>query len=310
MSLDQELRENLAAAAEAIVVPPARRAPMESQEVGWARRIVFAAAGAMAVLALIIVPALLVGPPPDDGGTEPTGPVEDTTPHLLDETVPEAFTGPEGPLPSTTAAPGGEPRIIGETATGTHRFTVSAVQTGEDDMPTATLTMNAAPRDARDDVIDELMIGDASMFFWHSVTGTDGLCLLSSSEAESGDSVAVLVLLSPSLGCSEPYLYELSGGTITAKEVSPPDVAHLFVEAWQSGLVPAIETLATPEASVQAADLGAPAEATFNSCVDVAEDGRGTMECTWETAGATLVVLVSGIEPMPAVMDVAYGPGS
>ena len=308
MSLDQELRENLDAAAEAIVVPPARRAPMEPQGVGWARRVVFAAASAFAVLALIIVPALVMGPPLDDVGTDPTGPVEDTTPDLLGETVPETFTGPETTSSSTTVAPGGEPRVIGETATGNHRFTVSAVQTGGDDMPTANLALSATPSEAADDVIDGVVIGDASMFFWHTVTGPDGLCLLSSSEAESGDSVAVLVLLSPSLGCSEPYIYELSGETITPKEVSPPDIANLFVEAWQSGSVPAIESLATAEASIRADDLAAPAEATFNSCVDVAEDGRGTVECTWETAGATLVVLVAGVEPMPAVIDVAYSP--
>lgn len=309
MSLEQKLRENLDAAAEAIVVPPARRAPKETTGIGWARRVVFAAGGAVAVLALIIIPALLVGPPPDDAGTEPTGPVEDTTPDLLDQTVPETFSGPTTTLSATTVAPGGEPRVIGETATDTHRFTVSAVQTGGDDMPTATLALNATPTDAPDDVIDEVMIGDASTFFWHSVTGPDGLCFLSSSEDETGDSVALLVLLSPSLGCSEPYLYEFSGETLTAKDTSPPDVARLFVEAWQGGSVPAVEALATPEASVQAANLAAPAEATFNSCVGVTEDRPGTVECTWETTGATLVVLVSGIEPMPAVMDVTYSSG-
>lgn len=308
MSLEQKLRENLDAAAEAIVVPSARRAPQKTPGIGWARRLVFAAGGAIAVLALIIVPALLVGPPPEDAGTETTGPVEDAAPDLLDETVPETFSGPSTTPPATTVGPDEEPGVIGETMTDDHRFTVSAEQTGEDDMPTATLTLNATPTDAPDDVIDEVMIGDASIFFWHTVTGPEGLCLLSSTQTEAGVSVAVLVLLSPSLGCSEPYLYEMSGETLTAKDTSLPDVANLFVEAWQSGSVPAIEALATPEASAQAADLPAPAETTFNSCGAVAEE-QGIVECTWETTGTTLVVRVSGIEPMPAVMDVAYSPG-
>ncbi|MGH8951660.1 MAG: hypothetical protein ACRDX9_09565 [Acidimicrobiia bacterium] len=309
MSLEQMLRENLDAAAEAIVVPPARRAPLESPGIGWARRLAFATAGAMAVLALILVPALVVGPPPDDPATEPTGPVQDTAPDLLEETVPETFSGPTTTLAGTTTALDGDPRVIGETATGAHRFTVSAAQTGEDDMPTASLSVNATPAETPDDVIDEIMVGDASMFFWHSVTGSDGLCLLSSSEAETGDSVAILVLLSPSLGCSEPYVYELTGETLTPKDISASDIADLFVEAWQSGSVPAIETLATPEAAGQVADMAAPAEATFNSCVDGAEAGRGIAECTWETTGGTLVVAVSGNEPAPVVTDVDYGDG-
>ena len=309
MSLEQMLRENLDAAAEAIVVPPARRVPLESAGIGWARRVAFATAGATAVLALILVPALVVGPPPDDSETEPTGSVEDTAPDLLEETVPEIFSGPTTTLDGTTTAPDGDPRVIGETATGTHRFTVSAAQTGEDDMPTASLSVNATPADTPDDVIDEIMIGDASMFFWHSVTGSDGLCLLSSSEAETGDSVAVLVLLSPSLGCSEPYAYELIGEALTAKDISAPDIASLFVEAWQGVSVPAIETLATPEVAVRVADMAAPAEATFNSCEDLAAAGTGIVECTWETTGGTLVVAVSGNEPGPVVTDVGYGDG-
>ena len=130
MSLEQMLRENLDAAAEAIAVPPARRAPLESAGIGWARWVAFATAGAMAVLALILVPALVVGPPPDDSETEPTGSVEDTAPDLLEETVPEIFSGPTTTLDGTTTAPDGDPRVIGETATSSHRFTVSAAQTG------------------------------------------------------------------------------------------------------------------------------------------------------------------------------------
>jgi hypothetical protein len=72
------------------------------------------------------------------------------------------------------------------------------------------------------------------------------VCLLASWDDAGQDVVAAQVLLGPSLGCSDPYVFELCGGTLETRPAEAADVARMFVDAWRQGSEAAMEILATP----------------------------------------------------------------
>lgn len=297
MSLEQKLRDNLGAAANSLVVPEARPLPVRSGGTGWRHRAGYAISGAVAALVLIIVPALLLG------RREPSE-IDTATPTATDsvvDTTAEPYVAPTASAPGTTIG-FEEEHVLGEASTPTHLFTVKAGRSEETEPSTAVVMLGASTLDG--EPVDQTVVGEASGFFWHSVTGPGGLCLLSASPTPDGASVAVQLLLSSSMGCSEPYLFELGGGLLGPKDTSPEDVARLFVEAWQGGATAAFAGLATPEASDQAAALPPPVEMRFGGC----EGAAGSVYCTWEGAGETLVVQVTSLEHMPVVAQVAGGP--
>ena len=292
MSLEQLLRENLQAAATALEVPPAKRELIASEMKPWRQRIAFAGAGALAILALVLPVFLMSRPQPVD--VEPTNPPGATT-------VPAPFTAAEATAVPTTSAPsttalGGDVFALGSTSTEGHLYTVTAEKSGDSEMPIATVTLAASgPGGASSEVV----VGDTSSFFWHSVSGEGGLCMLTATSAPEAESVGVQVLLSPSLGCSEPYFFSLTGEDLAPKEAEPEDVARLFFDAWTQGADPAIAVLATPEAANQAAAMTPTGQPAFSSC----EGAGGSMYCTWEGVGPGYVVRVSNTESIPMVTE-------
>ncbi len=300
MSLEQKLRDNLGVAANSLVVPEARRMPVRSRGTGWRRRAGYAISGAVAALVLVIVPALLLGRP-EPSGVDPVTPVAGPATDTVVDTTAEQHVAPTASAPVTTIG-FEEESVLGEASTPTHLFTVKAGRTEETEPSTAVVTLGVSTLDG--ETVDQIVVGEPSGFFWHSVTEPGGLCLLSASATPDGASVGVQLLLSSSMGCSEPPLFELGGGSLRPKDTTPEDVARLFVEAWQQGATAAFAGLATPEAADQAAALPRPVEMGFSGC----EGAAGSVYCTWEGAGEALVVQVTSLEPMPVVEQVAIGP--
>lgn len=292
MSLEQLLRENLQAAATALEVPPAKREPIAREAKPWRQRIAFAGAGALAILALL-VPVFLMGrPQPLD--VEPTSPLSATT-------LPAPFTAAEATAVPTTSAPpttavGSDVITLGSTSTEGHIYTVTAEKSDDGEMPMATVTVMASgPGGASSEVV----VGEASSFFWHSVTGEGGLCMLTATSGAEAESVGIQVLLSPSLGCSEPYFFSLTGEELAPQDAEPEDVARLFFDAWLQGADQAIVVLATPEAANQAAAMTPAGQAAFSAC----EGAAGSLYCTWEAVGPEYVVRVSNTESIPMVTE-------
>ena len=292
MSLEQLLRENLQAAATALEVPPAKREPIARTANPWRQRIAFAGAGALAILALL-VPVFLMGRP-QPLNVEPSNPLGATTVPAPSIAVEPAVV-PTTSAPPTTAVTN-EVAALGSTSTEEYLYTVAAEKTGDGEIPTANVTVTATSAGGSS---SDALVGEESSFFWHSVTGEGGLCLLSATSAGGVESVGVQVLLSPSLGCSDPYVFDSSGGDLAPIDPTPEDVARLFFDAWLQGADPAIAVLATPEAANQAAAMAPNGQATFSSC----ERAAGSLYCTWEAAGPVYLVRVSSVEPFPMVTE-------
>jgi hypothetical protein len=93
-------------------------------------------------------------------------------------------------------------------------------------------------------------------------------------------------------------VFELSGNPLAARAAEAVDVATLFVEGWLHGSDLAMEALATPEAAVQAGGIE-PFDVVFQQC----EGAAGSLYCTWEGDGSSIVVRVSTVEALPRVTE-------
>jgi hypothetical protein len=294
MSLEQDLRDNLTAAAAALVVPPTKELSAPRTAPAWRRSLVFALTGVAVVLALAI-PIFLMTAPPED--VEPAGSVPSPSPTSTPTTGPATTTSPTTTptttAPTTTLIPDGT-AVIGGLDTGAYSYVILA-ERGDGEAPTATLTLVASSDGTE---VGRSIIGEAGSFFWHSVSGPGGVCSLTAREEGESEVVAGQLLLSPSLGCSDPYVFELSGNTLAARAAEAVDVATLFVEGWLHGSDLAMEALATPEAAVQAGGIE-PFDVVFQQC----EGAAGSLYCTWEGDGSSIVVRVSTVEALPRVTE-------
>lgn len=302
MSLEQQLREDLSTAADLLVVPPPRVAPSVRKRRQWPTRLAFAGAGALAALALIILPVILRSPgDPSDPGAAVAPPVSPS------DTSVSTFSAPSTSLPpaTTLASAEGPDAVLGETAADGFQVELVAEKTGDADMPTASLFLKTIDEEGAP--VSQVGVGDASGFFWHSVTAEQGVCMFTVLDSGTGVIVAVQPLLSASLGCSDPYLFEMIGGRLVPREPAPEDVARLFVEAWQGEAPRALGLLATPEAVDQAAEIGPPEGLVLRAC----EGAAGTVYCSFAVLDrdGSLVVVAVASQPTPEVSRVTVQNG-
>ncbi|MGH8914965.1 MAG: hypothetical protein ACRDZM_10675 [Acidimicrobiia bacterium] len=295
MRLEQDLRDNLQAAAAALAVPEPSNAPQPKTTPGWRRPLAFAAAGAVAALALVVVPTLIIGPPSPSGTT--------LTP-LGATSVDPSTTGTRPASTTTVVDP--DRVVMADEPSGDYRLLLVADRDPtEVDPPVATVRLSVL--DGGDEA-SEVVVGEKGSFFWHSVSAPGGLCQFSTTSIDGGVRVAAQILLSPSLGCSEPYLFDLdpADASLSPVDLTAEDVAQLFVKAWLSGSEGAMESLAGPNALAQAdaIDIGVPSGAA------VCEGTAGSLYCTWEAAEGRLVVRVSTADVPPRVEEVRLEPGA
>jgi hypothetical protein len=285
MSLEQKLRDNLEAAARALIVPETKRAPLQKPARGWAHGLRFALAGAAAVVALA-VPALILL----SGGTSPENRGALTTPSTGDAGSPGGDTSV--PPTSTTLTPDTtidleSQMVLEEITVGDHRLTLTASRHDEEEPPTATVTLTVTSKDGGE-ITDDAVVGSPAGFFWFTLTGSDAMCEFTSEPVPDGSEVSVQLLLSPSLGCSEPYQFELIAGELTPSPQSPDEVARQFVAAWEAGDREAMSELADSRALGQAEAVSTPVNPVFSYC----EGAAGSTYCTFEVSGGELVVRV------------------
>lgn len=302
MSIEQKLRDNLEAAADALIVPEPRRSPAPTHAPHWRHGLRFALAGAAAVLALAI-PALILwsgGSPSYDVGAPTTDSpaVVGSTGQVT--TLPEPSTTPS----TDTTTPVEERAALAEITVGDYELALTAERADEDevDPPTATVTLRATPVGA-DRATDEIVVGTYAGFFWHPVTGSEAVCEFSAEPTADGADVEVQILLSPSLGCSQPFEFVLTSGELSPGEQAPEDVALAFVSAWQAGDEELMSELSDPNATGQAGDLPRPIDPVYSYC----EGAAGSTYCTFEDNGGELVVRVRN-EPPARVIELIFEP--
>jgi hypothetical protein len=289
MSLEQKLRDNLEAAGRALIVPDTKRAHLPKPARVWSHGLRFALAGAATVVVLA-VPALILlsgGTSPDDRGvstTPTTGDIESTG----DDTSPTSTTL----KPDTTIIVESQV-VLDEIAVGDYRLTLTARRLDEEEPPTATVSMRVTSK-ADGEITDEAVVGSPGGFFWFTLTGSDAVCEFRSELTPDGAAeVSVQLLLSPSLGCSDPYPFALSAGELTPAPQSPDEVARQFVAAWEAGDQEMMSELADSQAMAQTEVVPVPVKPMFSYC----EGAAGSTYCTFEVSGGELVVRVRNESP-------------
>jgi hypothetical protein len=174
---------------------------------------------------------------------------------------------------------------------------------GESVPPTSTLVLLASDRETGE-TVSEVTIAEPGMFFWNTVTGPGPICSLDATSSPKGDRVAIQVLLSPSLGCSDVYVFEHAEAVLAPVETSAEDVAQLFVEAWRQQSDSALASLASEAIVKQVSEVDLVAAPTLIGC----EGAAGSVYCTWEADIGDLTVRVSNLEPPPVVLEVTVDP--
>ena len=297
MTLEQKLRDNLEAAAEALVVPDAKQARVASPVLSWRGGFGYAAAGAAAALALAI-PALLLWSgraPSEEVGVPSTAPAITGTSSqgtLAPPTAPPtsvAATSPETDDTSTT---------IDEITVADFELALVAHRIDVEEPPTATVILQAT-RSGESEFAGEAVVGDPASFFWNSVVGAEAVCELSATPTEQGANIVVRMLMSASMGCSEPFEFELVSGRLVPSAGSAEDIARQFIIAWKVDDEDAMTALSTPDAMRMVRELPTPLEAEFSYC----EGAAGSVYCTWEVVAGETVVRV-GTEPPSRVLEV------
>lgn len=276
MSIEQRIRHNLKAAAGELVVPDPMTVATKASPGRGRSGLWFAVAGVAAALALAI--PILAGwfsaPEPQPSATPATSStVPGTTP------------------PSTSQNPAQE--TLGETTVGDFVLTLNADRVGSEKPPTATVTLVATPIEGGEPT-SQLTVGDAGGFFWHTVSGPDGVCGFVAGSIVAGTEIGVSILLSPSIGCSDIYRFTLDEtGELAPGPEDAEAVTTLFVQAWVVGAEALLEALASPEVVDQVGQLPAPVNPVLDSC----EGAAGSLYCTFQDDAGHFIVRVSNMAP-------------
>lgn len=168
----------------------------------------------------------------------------------------------------------------------------------DEDPPTATIELWATSPDGSQQ-IDQVQVGETDAFFYNSVIDRGGVCSFFASDSEP-DRVVVQMLLGPSLGCSQPFVFELRGDSLVEVEANAGEVSRLFVDAWRAGDESTMSGLATPDAVQSALGIAAPAEDSSPSCGAAA----GSVYCTYDDTGESIVIRVQNTESPRTVVEV------
>ena len=299
-SLEDRVRDALKATADSLVVPEPRRRPVKTRPPFWRTPMGIVATAALATVLLIALPLILVNP--GFQGSEPsspaTTPAPTTVPPSETTTVPPTTTAP----PTTTSTSSGAQEAIPPLAdinTSTAQFILRASGNHDVDPPTATVLLWANTPDGST-LLDEIQVGETDAFFYNTVIDVDGVCAFYASSSEP-ERVVVQMRLSSSLGCSQPFVYELRDNGLVVVDATAEEIGSLFVEAWRSGDEATMSSLATPEA-VAAALAIAPtlAEPSLGTC----EGAAGSIYCLVADAGQTTVIRLQNVDPPVTVVEV------
>lgn len=285
MKLEQRLRDNLKTAAQALKVPEPDRAPMRVEP--SRRHRMWLALGAAAAVLVLAVPALLLssrGVDPETGGTTAaTSPASTVPSTLAPSTAPSSTPG------TTVVTDDG--LVLGETTAGDNRLVVRASRIDEDP-PTAVITLEVIPT-GETGPAGEMLVGVPGEFFWNDVIAEGAVCDFSTQEVDGVTEVSVQIVQSASLGCSEPFVFQMIGKELTSSG-DPDEAARQFVAAWDHDLSEHMAELAEPAALEQAGDIDLPANPVYSYC----EGAAGSTYCTFEIAGGELVIRVRNEPPV------------
>ncbi|MFF1546289.1 hypothetical protein [Streptomyces sp. NPDC058291] len=117
---------------------------------------------------------------------------------------------------TASAAPAAAPqtRLIASSVLGSdYKVTLTALRSTDDEYAASVRLQVYTHTGAAWKESDRVTVGDVDGWFWYPLTGSGAVCRFSTSAAEPAP-IAVSLLLTPSLGCSEPAHYVVEHGKV------------------------------------------------------------------------------------------------
>ncbi|MFI8306057.1 hypothetical protein ACIF80_21955 [Streptomyces sp. NPDC085927] len=112
------------------------------------------------------------------------------------------------------AAP--QQRQIASSVLGTdHRITLTALRSAEDGYAASVRLQVYTRSDGAWKESDRVTVGDVDGWFWYPLTGTGAVCQFSTASTEPAP-LTVSLLVTPSIGCSDPVHYVVKEGRVYA----------------------------------------------------------------------------------------------
>ncbi|MFF5482034.1 hypothetical protein ACFY5C_32580 [Streptomyces sp. NPDC012935] len=115
-----------------------------------------------------------------------------------------------------TAAAGPQTRQIASSVLGTdYKITLTALRSTQDEYAASVRLQVFTQSGGSWKESDRVTVGDVDGWFWFPLTGTGAVCQLATASTEPAP-LTVSLLLTPSLGCSEPTHFVIKDGRVYA----------------------------------------------------------------------------------------------
>lgn len=115
-----------------------------------------------------------------------------------------------------TAAAAPQTRQIASSVLGSdYKITLTALRSAQDEYAASVRLQVYTQSGGAWKESDRVTVGDADGWFWFPLTGADAVCQLSTASTEPAP-LTVSLLLTPSLGCSEPAHFVIRDGRVHA----------------------------------------------------------------------------------------------
>lgn len=127
-----------------------------------------------------------------------------------------AALGAAGAGMSNAGAAAPQQRQIASSVLGTdHRITLTALRSAEDGYAASVRLQVHTRSDGAWKESDRVTVGDVDGWFWYPLTGTGAVCRFSTASTEPAP-LTVSLLVTPSIGCSDPVHYVVKEGRVYA----------------------------------------------------------------------------------------------
>lgn len=122
--------------------------------------------------------------------------------------------GAAGASATGSAAPQSR-QIASSVLGGDHKITLTALRSAEDEYAASVRLQVYERTGGAWKETDRVTVGDVDGWFWYPLTGSGAVCAFSTASTEPAP-LTVSLLLTPSLGCSDPAHYLVKEGRVLA----------------------------------------------------------------------------------------------
>ncbi|MEI5101870.1 hypothetical protein RB200_29340 [Streptomyces sp. PmtG] len=116
---------------------------------------------------------------------------------------------------SADPAPPGQRQIASSTLGGDYKITLTALRSARDEYAASVRLQVYTQKNGAWKESDRVTVGDVDGWFWYPLTGKGAVCAFSTAGTEPAP-LTVSLLVTPSIGCSDPARFVVRDGRVYA----------------------------------------------------------------------------------------------